>query len=129
MTSKTVSVFIHADPQKVYDFISDVENLPKWATEFCRSVKKPYGEWIIETSRGPAGIRMTEKNSFGVLDHFVSPSPGVELYVPMRVVPNGPGSELIFTLFQQSGVSDKEFAQDLRWVEQYLKTLKSVMES
>ena len=57
------------------------------------------------------------------------PARGVEVFVPMRVVPNGNGSEVIFTLFQHSGMSDENFAKDQGMVEQDLATLKSVMES
>jgi len=46
----------------------------------------------------------------------------------MRVVPNGSGSEVIFTLFQLAGMSDEKCAEDIRWVEQDLKTLKRILE-
>lgn len=73
-------------------------------------------------------IRFAEKNDFGVLDHYVTPAQGVEVYVPMRVVPNGSGSEVIFTLFKTPEMSDKQFAEDAGMVERDLKTLKSVLE-
>jgi hypothetical protein len=46
----------------------------------------------------------------------------------MRVVQNGEGSEVIFTLFQIVDMSDERFAEDIRMVEQDLKHLKSIME-
>ena len=114
--------------------------------QFCRSIKKSNGEWIIETPQGPMRIRIASKNDSGILDHTVIPAPGVEVFVPMRVVPNGSGSEgrslittrkrhflaessvVIFTLFQQPGMSDENFAKDQGMVEQDLATLKQVME-
>jgi len=54
---------------------------------------------------------------------------GVEVYVPMRVVQNGiHGSEVIFTLFYPTHMSEEKFAQDIRMVEQDLKNLKSIIE-
>ena len=41
-------------------------------------------------------VRFAEKNTFGVLDNYVSPTPEIEVYVPMRVLPNGSGSEVVF---------------------------------
>ena len=73
-------------------------------------------------------LRFAEKNDFGVLDHYVTTAQGVEIYVPMRVVPNGSGSEVMFTLFKTPDMSDKQFAEDAGMVERDLKTLKSVME-
>ncbi len=83
---------------------------------------------MVETPQGPVNVRFSKKNDFGILDHYVSPAPGVEVFVPMRVVPNGSGSEVVLTLFQTAGMSDEKFAEDIRWVEQDLKTLKRILE-
>ena len=61
-------------------------------------------------------VRFTERNRFGVLDHAVMPEPGVEVYIPMRVIANGTGSELLFTLFRLSDLSEEKFAEDAEWV-------------
>ncbi len=128
LKSRTLSVSINCDPKELYEFVSNPENLPKWAKMFCRSIKRSNGKWIAETPQGPVKVRFTGKNNFGVLDHYVNPGPGVEVFVPMRVVPNASGSEVLFTLFQLAGVSDQEYAEDIRWVEQDLNNLKSIME-
>jgi hypothetical protein len=82
------------------------------------------------TAQGSAKISLTQRNDFGVLDHYVRLSSlGVEVYVPMRVVQNGiNGSEVIFTLFYTTHMSEENFAQDVRMVEQDLKNLKSIIE-
>lgn len=127
--SRTLSVSIERQPQEVYRFISDPQNLPKWATSFCQSVKKSRDEWIVETPLGPMKIRFVERNDFGVLDHYVSPTPDQEILNLMRVVPNGTGSEVIFTLFQLPEISNDRYAEDLGMVERDLKVLKSVLEN
>src|SRR3989338_1938234 len=124
MKSKTVTISINCNPKKAYEVVSNLENRPKWAKTFCRSIKKANGEWIIETPQGPMKIRIAPKNDFGILDHTVIPAPGVEVFVPMRVVPNGGGSEVVFTLFQQPDMSVENFAKDQEMVEQDLATLK-----
>jgi len=127
LKSKTLSISIGCDPGKVYEFISNPENLPKWAKAFCRSIKKSSGEWVVETPEGPVKVRFVAKNDSGILDHYVSLVPGAEIFVPMRVVPNGHGSEVIFTLFQLTDTPNKKFTEDIRWVEQDLNHLKMVM--
>jgi len=47
----------------------------------------------------------------------------------MRVMPNGNGSEIIFTLFQQPDMSDEDYARDIGLVQQDLQNLKTIMES
>ena len=126
--SRTLSVTIACPPRKVYEFVSNPENLPQWAAGLGKSVRKSGTGWVIETPQGPAQIRFAEKNDFGVLDHYVKLASGVEVYVPMRVVPNGSGSEVIFTLFKTPEMSDKQFAEDAGMVERDLKALKSILE-
>jgi hypothetical protein len=48
----------------------------------------------------------------------VKTSTGIELFIPMRVVKNGDGSEVIFTLFQTPEMSDVQFDDDAKIVEQ-----------
>lgn len=126
--SRTLSVSISCNPQTVYEFVSNPENLPKWAKALCRSVRKSNDAWIVETPPGAVKFRFVSKNDFGVLDHYVKLTAGVEVVVPMRVVPNGSGSEVLFTLFQLPDVSDEKYAEDIQLVEQDLKNLKGVLE-
>jgi hypothetical protein len=73
-------------------------------------------------------LRFVAHNDLGVLDHYVSPAPGVEIYAPMRVLANGSGAEVLFTLFQLPGMSDEEYAEDAGLVTRDLETLKDVLE-
>lgn len=128
LESRAPSITIACPPRKVYEFVSNPKNLPQWAAGLCKSVRKSDNGWIAETSQGPVKIRFAEKNDFGVLDHYVTTAQGAEIYVPMRVVPNGSGSEVIFTLFKTPEMSDRQFAEDAGMVERDLRTLKSVLE-
>ncbi len=73
-------------------------------------------------------LRFARRNDFGVLDHYVTVFPGVEVYVPMRVVPNGQGSEVMFTLFRSADMSDEKYGEDMRWINHDLQNLKNVLE-
>lgn len=82
----------------------------------------------METSLGRMEIRLEKNNTLGVLDHFVLPPAGVAVYVPMRVVANGAGSEVIFTLFRAPDMSKKRFTEDIALVKRDLRTLKNLLE-
>ena len=73
-------------------------------------------------------VRFADKNKFGVLDHYVTTASGVEISVPMRVVINGSGSEVILTLFRLPDMSGEKYAEDMKLVERDLKTLKDILE-
>jgi hypothetical protein len=112
----------------VYDFVADAANLPSWAGGFCRSVRRSGAEWIVETKDGPVRLRFVTWNQWGVMDHAVTVASGETIVNPMRVVPNGTGSEVLFTVFQRPGMSDAQFYEDAALVQRDLETLKRVLE-
>ena len=129
MSATTLTISINRGPKSVYEFVSDLANLPKWATAFCLSIKQEGGEdWQAQTPQGPVKIRIAHRNDFGILDHIVTAAPGVEAHVPMRVVQNGKGSEVLFTLFRRPDMTDTQYSEDQELVRQDLATLKRVLE-
>jgi hypothetical protein len=128
LETRLVSIFIARDPREVYDFVSNPANLPRWASGIGTSIKNINGAWVADTPNGPVKVRFAPRNDFGVLDHYVTIVPGIELYVPMRVVPNSSGSELTFTLFRQPDMTDQKFKEDAEWVLRDLTKLKEVLE-
>ena len=124
-----ISLYIACRPAEVYDFASDPRNLPRWAAGLARSeVRKEGDEWVADSPLGKVRVKFAPKNPYGVLDHDVRLESGVTVHNPMRVVPNGEGSEFIFTLMRQPGMSDEKFAEDKAAVEKDLKTLKEFLE-
>jgi len=117
-----------APTAEVYAFVSRPDNLPKWAAGLGNFIRSEHGEWFADTPHGRIKFRFAENNPFGVLDHYVCPKPDTEIYVPMRAIPNGEGSEILFTLFRQPGMTDGRFHDDLELVEQDLNRLKQVLE-
>ena len=123
-----VSVSILRSPCDVYAFASNGANLPRWASGLGHSVRHVNGEWIADGPLGEIRIRFAAPNDMGVLDHDVVLPSGVTVHNPMRVVPNGSGSTVIFTLLRLPGVSESKFAGDAKWVEKDLLTLKGLLE-
>lgn len=63
MSSKTMNVSIERDPSTVYDFVLNLENLPKWASTAFQSIKEQDGEWSVDTRQGSAKVRITKKTT------------------------------------------------------------------
>ena len=129
MSSKVVTTEIAATASRVYTFASNPANMPLWAPAFVKSIANVNGEWIIDSNLGKVKIKFAPANPFGVLDHVVTLPDGRALNNPMRVVPNGAGSLVTFTLFRQDGMSDAEFERDAAMVESDLQALKRVVEA
>lgn len=125
--AETVSVYIAVDPATAYAFAADPLNLPAWAPGFVQSVERRGDFWVARTTLGDATFRFAPPNTLGVLDHDVE-LPDGRFHNPMRVIPNGTGSEVLFTLLQLPGVTDEQFAADMHTVRADLLQLKKVLE-
>ena len=128
METKVITVAIERSPRDVYDFIVDPTNLPLWAPGFAQSVTKDDEGWVVITSEGPMRIMFVDRNDLGVADHYVTVTPGHELFNPMRVIPNGEGAEVMFTLFRSVDASVDRFSTDAQLVRNDLQSLKSLLE-
>lgn len=124
-----ISIYIDRIPDDVYIFASNPENLPRWAAGLASSeVKRDGNAWVAEAPFGKVKIKFAKVNTFGVMDHDVELESGLVVHNPMRVMPNGNGSEFIFTLLRQPEMSEEQFAEDARAVDKDLRALKALLE-
>ena len=124
-----ISESIDRPAAQVYDYAADPAHLPEWAPGLGRSVENVDGRWFVETPAGRAGVAFVERNEFGVLDHEVTLPSGDVIYNPMRVVPNGDGCEVVFSLRRLPGMSSEDFERDAGLVQADLTRLKQVLEA
>lgn len=127
LRAHTVSVGIAVEPGRVYAYTSDPANLSVWAPGFVKAIERRGKQWVAQTPVGEAVFRFAPNNDLGVLDHDVE-LPSGTFHNPMRVVPNGAGSEVLFTLIQQPGTTDEQFQQDMDTVRADLNKLRTVLE-
>ena len=77
---------------------------------------------------GRVKVAFARANGFGVADHDVMLPSGEVVTSPLRVVPNGSGCDVIFTVHRRMGMSADEFAADIAAVTADLATLRALME-
>lgn len=128
MVAKHISISIQRSPSLVYEFASNPANLPQWAAGLSGSIMKSGEQWIADSPMGKVIVKFSEKNHFGVLDHDVTIPSGETFHNPMRVLKNGEGSEVVFTLYRHANMSDQEFERDAAQVAKDLAKLKSILE-
>ena len=127
--SKTLTVSIARDWREVYDFASIPQNFPRWAAGLGTRFERSAEVWIAEDPSGcPIRIRFSPPNEFGVLDHTVFTEDGRETRNAMRIVANGTGAEVMFTLLRTPGMTRELFGADAAAVERDLKFLKTMLE-
>lgn len=128
MKAKTITVTLAAEPQQVFAFLTQPENLPRWNAALCRSVRREGDEWVADSPRGSLSVRWVRDDRSGLVDLVLQVS-GAELIWAMRILSNGSGAELIITVVQPQGLSDSLFHDHTRWAEKASRELKKWAES
>ena len=124
----TVSVSIMRKPQDVYEFISDLNNWPKFS-DFAKKLENLQDKWIAHTEQGDIEIIPHFDKKLLLLDSVCVLASGEEQFIPYRVVKNGEGSELIMTNYQGETSSDEDYQQQLQWMRDELENVKQLLEN
>jgi len=111
-----------------YAFAHEPENFPRWAAGLSKSLHRTDDGWVADTPAGEAKLRFTDRNPYGVLDHRVQVAGKPEVYIPLRMIANGSGTEVELVLFRQPEMSDADFARDAEAIEKDLASLKKLLE-
>jgi hypothetical protein len=126
--SRHISVPIDRPVAEVYEYARDPVNLPEWAAGLASGVRRAGERWVADSPMGEVVVAFAERNNHGVLDHDVTLPSGETVHNPMRVIADGDGSEVVFTVRRRPGMTDDEFARDADAVAADLRSLKKVLE-
>jgi hypothetical protein len=117
LPSRTISLQIECPYHEVYEFLAAPRNLLRWSAGMGPHFEHLGGyDWAVERSDGQVVITFAPHNDYGILDHIIAPLEGITQHIHMRLFPNEDGCEINYTLFQQRGVSDAQFASEVEWV-------------
>lgn len=110
MRSRTVTAVFPAPKQRVFEYMSDIDNLPRWATEFAREMKVVGGRHVVVNGLGEFLFEIRADERTGVVDMYAGPSEEQMGVFPTRVVelPGG-ASAYSFTMFQAPEMPDELF--------------------
>ena len=110
MRSETVTTVLPAPKGEVFAYLAEVENLPRWATEFARELKVENGRHKVVNGLGEFFFAIEADEATGVIDMRAGPTESEMALFPTRVVelPDG-RSAFTFTMFQGPGSSDDLF--------------------
>jgi hypothetical protein len=127
--SRVITCSVRRSAQDLYEMLWQPESFTRWASGLSSSSLECDDKgWKAEGPEGPIRIMFTEHNSLGVMDHWVDLGDGRIVYVPLRIIPNEDGSEVMLTLFRQPSMSTEKFAEDEACVRRDLLALKALGE-
>src|SRR5918997_1354099 len=110
MINRTVTAVLDAPQEAVFGFLSEIANLPAWATEFAQELKYEDGKAKAVNGLGEFSVRVEADGGTGVIDLFVGPAENELRLFPTRVVPlPGGRSAYSFTMFKAPEMPDELF--------------------
>jgi uncharacterized protein YndB with AHSA1/START domain len=74
MNTRTASLVVREPKDKVFAYLSQVEHLPEWATDFCRELKVVDGTYKVVSPMGELFFRIQADERSGVIDMFTAPA-------------------------------------------------------
>jgi hypothetical protein len=110
MINRTVTAVLDAPKEVVFDYLSKVENLPEWATEFARELKYENGKAKVVNGLGEFYFSIAADEASGVIDMYAGPSEDELALFPTRVIGLGANrSAYSFTMFKGPEMPDGLF--------------------
>jgi hypothetical protein len=127
MDTRTVTTVLAAPKEEVFAYLSRVENLPGWATEFARELRYEDGRAKVVNGLGELFFAIDADPETGVIDMYAGPSEDELGLFPTRVValPGG-ASAFTFTMFQAPGMSDELFESQYRSLLRELENVRAL---
>jgi hypothetical protein len=110
MRSRTVTTVLRASKQEVFDYIAEIENLPDWATEFARELRRDEDGYIVVNNLGEFRFDIRADEETGVIDMHAGPTADQMALFPTRAVELADGrTAYSFTMFQGPDMADELF--------------------
>ncbi len=110
MRSRTVTAVFPAPKERVFGYMSDIENLPRWANEFARELRRDGDDYKVVNNLGEFFFEIRGDEKTGVVDMYAGPDKERMAVFPARAVelPDG-RTAYSFTMFQSPGMPDELF--------------------
>jgi len=124
MQTMTKTVHLHAAREKVFGYLSNIENLPEWAVSFCTELKREGDDYKVVNPGGELYFTIDANEATGVVDMIAGPQKDMMGAWPGRVMELPDGTSLFaFTCVKCPEISNEEFAQQCASIDEELEIL------
>lgn len=126
MINRTVTAVLDAPKEEVFAYLSRIENLPGWATEFAHELKYEGGQAKVVNGLGEFYVSIEADPKTGVIDMSAGPTRDELSLFPTRVValPGGK-SAYSFTMFKTAGMPDELFESQYESLRREFDTIRA----
>lgn len=124
MQSRTITLTVASPRATVFNFLADLENLPRWAGGFCEWLELHREGWWAYTALGELEVVTKVDDIAGTIDLRLGHAAGWKIVIPVRVRTDGDGGALVrLAVAQPAGLSDEHYE---RLVESLLAGLREL---
>ena len=110
MINRTITAVLDAPKADVFAYLSRIENLPEWATDFAQELKYEDGKAKVVNGLGEFYLTIDADATTGVIDMWAGPTEDELALFPTRVVALGDEkSAYSFTMFKAPSMPDELF--------------------
>lgn len=125
MNSITETCVVNASQDKVFAFLSVIENLPKWSTKFVKKIIQVDGKYKALTPIGEVFIRLDINEKEGLIDIYAGPTEDTMTPAYLRIISLPDGyTVLMFTFFQYASTSDAIWEIFCEWIKIEVENIK-----
>lgn len=125
MNSVTETCVVSVPSDKVFDFLSDIENIPKWATKFVKKLSLVDGKYKALTPVGEVFIRLDADQKSGHIDIYAGPTEKDMTPAYMRIISLPTNSTAVmFTFFQYDSTPDAVWEIFCQWIKIEVENIK-----
>jgi Polyketide cyclase / dehydrase and lipid transport len=126
-SSQTRSIAIAAPPAAVLSLLADGARLPDWAPRFAREARAEGDHWVIDSGGVELRVRIRSSVELGTVDILDAAKGKPRAFG--RVIPNGEGSEFLFTLLFDPGINPEVVEGQMGVVEKELEAVRDLTEA
>ena len=125
LNSITETCVVAVPKDRVFAFLSDIDNLPKCSTKFVKKIIPIDGKYKAVTPIGEEFIRLYTNENAGLIDIYVGPVEDNMTPAHLRIISLPDGSTAImFTFFQYASTSDTIWKIFCEWIKVEVENIK-----
>ena len=125
LNSITETCVVTVPKDKVFAFLSDIENLPKWSTKFVKKIIPAEDKHKAVTPIGEVFIRLDTNEKAGLIDIYAGPTEDSMTPAYLRIISlPGNATAIMFTFFQYASTSDTVWKIFCEWIKVEVENIK-----
>ena len=125
MNSVTETCVVNVPRDSVFEFLSNIENIPKWATKFVSKLTLVDNKYKAQTPIGEVFIRLDVDKKAGLIDIYAGPTEDNMTPAYMRIISlQDTSTAVMFTFFQYDSTPDAIWEIFCEWIKIEVDNIK-----